>query len=359
MDRPKRKQKAVLFLIAFIVVFGLWNAFRWSPKSLIPIRDIPIRSKMIIAAWLSFLFLITLYLGNRLLGDARRIYRPSNQRLKIPSIHWIRFFNPIGPFYNLYLLRSILFQFIRRDIEGRYKGSFLGLIWAFINPLLMLMIYSFIFSVVFRVRWQPQGEINLGEFALTLFSGLIAFNVFSETINRAPGVIVSNPNYVKKVIFPLEILPVSALGASVFQSLISIAVLITGKLLIMGSLSPMVLLLPLVFVPLLCLTLGLTWILSSLGVFIRDTTYAVTIITQILFFMSPIFYPIEAIPEKFRFIIQINPLSGILENFRSVLIWDRLPDFGSLLIQTSISFTIFILGYMWFMKTKPGFADVL
>ena len=223
----------------------------------------------------------------------------------------------------------------------------------------MLLIYSFIFSIVFKARWRPQSEINLGEFAITLFAGLIAFNIFSETINRAPGLIIANPNYVKKVIFPLEILPVSLLGSTLFHSLISILILIAGRLLVVGSLSPMVLLLPLILIPLLCLTLGLAWILASLGVFIRDTAYAVTIITQILFFMSPIFYPIEAIPKRFRFIIQINPLSSILENFRNVLIWDRLPDFGGWFLQLFISLGIFIIGYMWFMKTKPGFADVI
>lgn len=223
----------------------------------------------------------------------------------------------------------------------------------------MLLIYSFIFSIVFKARWRPQGEINLGEFAITLFAGLIAFNIFSETVNRAPGLIIANPNYVKKVIFPLEILPVSLLGSTLFHSFISILILIAGRLLVMGSLSPMVLLLPLILIPLLCLTLGLAWILASLGVFIRDTAYAVTIITQILFFMSPIFYPIEAIPKRFRFIIQINPLSGILENSRNVLIWDRLPDWGGWIIQLLISMIIFVIGYMWFMKTKPGFADVI
>jgi lipopolysaccharide transport system permease protein len=299
------------------------------------------------------------YLGTWLVRDARRLYPTSNQRLNIPAIRWVRFLNPVVPFLNLYRHKDLLRQFVRRDIEGRYKGSYLGLIWSFINPLFMLLIYSFIFSVVFKARWRPQGQINLGEFAITLFAGLIAFNIFSETITRAPRLIVANPNYVKKVIFPLEILPVSILGSTLFHSLISIAILIAGRLLIKGSLSPMILLLPLILVPLLCLTLGLTWILASLGVFIRDTAYAVTIITQVLFFMSPIFYPIEAIPEKFRFIIKLNPLSGILENFRSVLIWDRLPDFGGWLIQIFISLAIFILGYMWFMKTKPGFADVI
>ena len=294
-----------------------------------------------------------------LLKDARNLYTPPNRRLNIPSIWWVRFLNPLGPFYNLFQYRNLLLQFIKRDIESRYKGSYLGLLWSFINPMLMLIIYSFIFSIVFKARWRPQGEMNLGEFALTLFAGLIAFNIFSEAVNRAPRLITSNPNYVKKVIFPLEILPVSILGTTLFHGLISIAILITGRILFMGSISPVILLLFLMILPLLCLTLGVTWILASLGVYLKDTAYAVTITTQILFFMSPIFYPVDAIPEKFRFIIQINPLSGILENFRNVLIWDRSPDFTEWVFQLFISLIIFGIGYMWFMKTKPGFADVI
>jgi lipopolysaccharide transport system permease protein len=302
---------------------------------------------------------VFLYLLIWLIRDTRRLYQISYRRLNTVSIHWVRFLNPLGPFYNLYLRKELLGQFVRRDIEGRYKGSYLGLIWSFINPLLMLMIYSFIFSFVFKARWRPGGELNLGEFAITLFAGLIAFNIFSETVNRAPGLIISNPNYVKKVIFPLEILPVSALGSTIFHGLISLAILTAGRILIMGSPSPVIFLLPLVILPLVLFTLGLAWVLASLGVFLRDIAYAVGIITQILLFMSPIFYPLEAIPERFRFILQINPLAGIIENFRCLLIWDRLPDLIGWSFQLFVSGGIFVIGYMWFMKTKSGFADVV
>ncbi len=359
MDKPRIKQNTTVWIVSFLAVLGLWNTLRWQSILNLPFENSPLWGGLIMSAGAALMVLGIFYYGNWLMEDTRRLYQISNQRLNIPSIKWIRFLNPLGPFYNLYQHRDLLRQFVRRDIEGRYKGSYLGLIWSFINPLLMLMIYSFIFSIVFKARWRPQGEVNLGEFAVTLFAGLIAYNIFSETVNRASGLIIGNPNYVKKVIFPLEILPVSALGSTIFHGLVSIAILIAGKLLIMGTLSPTILLLPLVILPLLWLTLGLSWVLASLGVFLRDTSYAVGIITQVLFFMSPIFYPIEAIPKKYRFILQINPLSGILENFRGVLIWNRLPDLGGWLIQVFISLVIFVIGYMWFMKTKPGFADVV
>lgn len=359
MDNPLKKSKIILLLISFLTGFGFWNTLRWQSVLNLPNEFSPIWFHVLLLAGFSLVFFGVFYLGCWFIKDARRLYQTANRRLNTVSIHWVQFLNPLGPFYNLYLHKDLLQQFVRRDIEGRYKGSNLGLVWSFINPLLMLMIYSFIFSIVFKARWRPQGEVNLGEFAITLFAGLIAFNIFSETVNRAPGLIIANPNYVKKVIFPVEILPVSILGSAVFHSMVSIAILIAGKLLIMGSVSPMMLLLPLIIFPLLCLTVGLAWILASLGVFLRDTTYAVGIMTQILFFMSPIFYPIEAIPEKYRFVLQINPLSGILENFRRVLIWNRMPEWGGWFLQVFVSLAIFVIGYMWFMKTKSGFADVV
>lgn len=328
MDKSTKKQKIIVFFISVLAVLGFWKNWRGPFIFNWPIEEIPIGEKVIIAAGLSFVVIIFYYLGNWLIGDVRRVYKTSNQRLNTVSTRWVRFLNPLGPFYNLYRHRDLLRQFVRRDIEGRYKGAYLGLIWSLINPLLMLMIYSFIFSVVFKARWRPQGEVNLGEFSITLFAGLIAFNIFSETVNRAPGIIIANPNYVKKVIFPLEILPVSALGAALFHGLISVTILLAGKLLILETFSLTMLLLPLIILPLLCFSLGLAWIFASLGVFLKDTTYAVGIITQILFFMSPIFYPIESVPVRFRPILMLNPLSGILENFRSVLVWDLIPDWG-------------------------------
>ncbi len=262
MEKPRIKQNATIFIASFWVVFGLWNIVRWRSNINLPLENISLWGGLMLSAGAALIFLGIFYYGNLLIRDTRRLYQISNQRLNIPSIKWIRFLNPVGPFYNLYRHRDLLRQFVRRDIEGRYKGSFLGLIWSFMNPLLMLMIYSFVFSIVFKARWRSQGEVNLGEFAITLFAGLIAFNIFSETVNRAPGLIIGNPNYVKKVVFPLEILPVSALGSTIFHGLISIAILIAGNLLILGTLSPMIFLLPLVILPLLWLTLGLSWILE-------------------------------------------------------------------------------------------------
>ena len=260
---------------------------------------------------------------------------------------------------NLWQHRDLIRQFTKREIEGRYKGSFLGLFWAFINPLVLLFIYTFVFGIVLKSRWPQAKTDNLGEFAIVLFCGLTAFNVFSECVSRASSLIVGVPNYVKKVVFPLEILPISVLGAALFHSVISLIILLVANLFIRGSVSWTLLLLPLAYVPLIFFSLGLTWFLASLGVFIRDVSYIVTLILQVLFFTTPIFYPIENIPQPFYSFIRLNPLSSIVENFRRLILWGTLPSWFGWLSWTILTTTIMILGYAWFMKTKKAFADII
>ncbi len=224
----------------------------------------------------------------------------------------------------------------------------------------MLLIYTFVFSVVFNARWRPTTEnVPLGEFAITLFAGLIPFNVFAEVVNRSPGLVLNYPNYVKKVVFPLEILPVVAVGTALFTSLISIGILIVSSLLLMGYFSPTVVFLPLAYVPLIFLSLGFGWFLSSLGVYIRDLGQAVPLVVQVLLFMSPILYPISNVPDHLKFILSINPLTMIVQDFRNLLIWGEFFPLKEWLLWTVLSAIIATLGYLWFLGTKKGFADVL
>jgi lipopolysaccharide transport system permease protein len=271
----------------------------------------------------------------------------------------LRYLNPIAMARSLWRHRDLIRQFTRREIEGRYKGSFLGLFWSFINPLVLLLIYTFVFGIVFKSKWPNAKTDNLGEFAMTLFCGLIAFNMFAECIGRAAGLVTGAPNYVKKVVFPLEILPISVLGAALFHGGVSLSILLVAKLLVSGVLQWTLLLLPLVLLPLLCLTLGLTWFLSSLGVFVRDIGYTITLVVQALFFLTPIFYAVENIPEPYRMIIGLNPLTPVVENFRRVVLWGSLPDWGGLALLILGCGAVMLLGYAWFMKTKKAFADVL
>src|SRR3954447_12289891 len=271
----------------------------------------------------------------------------------------LHYLNPIAMIGNLWRHRGLIRQFTRREIEGRYKGSFLGLFWSFINPLVLLLIYTFVFGVVFQSRWPNAKTGNLSEFAITLFCGITAFNIFSECIGRAAGVVVGVPNYVKKVVFPLEILPVSTLGAALFHAGVSLAILLVANLLISGALPWTLVFLPIVILPLIFLSLGLTWFLSSLGVFIRDIGYTVALIVQVLFFLTPLFYAVENIPEPYRSIIQLNPLTSIIENIRMAVLWGSVPDAGATSLSILVSGAIMILGYAWFMKTKKAFADVI
>lgn len=254
--------------------------------------------------------------------------------------------------------RSLIQSLIKRDIAGRYRGSVMGLLWSFFNPLLMLAVYTIVFSVVFKARW-PGGTESKTEFALVLFSGLMVFNLFAECINKAPTLIMGNINYVKKVIFPLEILPVVSLGAAFFHFVISFIVWVAVYLVFIGVPNLTVLLLPVAMVPLMLMTLGLSWLFASLGVFMRDVSQFVGVITTLLLFLSPIFYPLVALPEAFRPLMQMNPLTNIVEQTRDVMIWGKSIDWFDWSLQTVLSALVAWLGFAWFRKTRKGFADVL
>lgn len=248
---------------------------------------------------------------------------------------------------------------MRREVVGRYKGSILGLAWSFFNPIFMLSVYTFVFSVVFKSRWGTTGEETRTQFALVLFVGMIVHGLFAEVVNRAPNLILANINYVKKVVFPIEILPVVAMGAALFHGFISMLVLLTAFLLFNGYLYWTAIFIPLVLLPLLILTIGIAWVLASLGVFLRDVGQTINIFTMVLTFLSPVFYPVTALPKKFQSLIMMNPLSFIIEQAREVLIWGRTPDWLGLLCYTLIAALVAWTGYTWFQKTRKGFADVL
>jgi lipopolysaccharide transport system permease protein len=268
--------------------------------------------------------------------------------------------NPLGLASNLWGHRNLILQFTVREVEGRYKASSLGLIWSFLHPLLLLLIYTFVFGVVFQARWPHlQRTGDLAEFALVLFCGLIPFNLLAECLSRASSLVVAVPNYVRRVPFPLEVLPISAVGSAAFHGAVSLSVLVVMRLVTQGAIAPTLVLLPLVVMPLLFLCLGLTWFIASLVVFIRDLGYVVPLALQVLLFATPIFYPLDAVPERFQPMLRGNPLALIVEDFRRVVLWDLPPDWDRLRGSTLVGATVMLLGYAWFMKTKRGFADVL
>jgi len=267
--------------------------------------------------------------------------------------------SPVAIPRSLWRHRELLTQLVRREVVGRYQGSVMGIAWSLLNPLLMLGVYTFVFSVVFQARWHGGGDESKTRFAVVLFAGMIVHSLFAEVLVRAPGLILANVNYVRKVVFPLEILPVVSMGAALFHTLVSLLVLLAALLAFNHVLPWTALALPLVLLPLVVLAMGLAWILASLGVFIRDIGQTIGILMTMLLFLSPVFFPLAALPEVFRPLIMANPLTFIIEQTRQVLIWGQWPDWRGLGLYALVAGVVACSGFAWFQKTRKGFADVI
>lgn len=263
-------------------------------------------------------------------------------------------------FRNIHRHRYLIIQMIKREVSNRYRGSALGLAWSFINPLLMLAVYTYVFSVIFKARWQV-GDVQESktDFAIILFAGLIVFNLFAEIVNASPTLILENVNYVKKVIFPLEILPLVSLGEVLFHSLVSLLVLMAAELIFKSHIPLTIMYLPLVLLPLLLIGLGLSWFLAALNVYVRDISQITVVFTTILMFLSAVFFPITALPARVQRLIWINPLATIVSASRDVIIYGNSPDWALMGLNLLMGVCIAIGGYWWFQKTRKGFADVL
>ena len=261
--------------------------------------------------------------------------------------------------HSLWGNRGLIFQMTRRDVIGRYKGSAMGLLWSFVNPILLLVLYTLVFSVVFKARWGGSEPESRTQFAILLFVGMIVHSLFSEALVRAPTLILSNVSYVKKIVFPLEILPVISMGASVFHAMVSVLVLAGALVLMNGYLPWTAVFLPLILMPLIVLSLGLAWALASLGVFLRDVAQPIGLAMTVLLFASPVFYPVSALPEYVQPWLMLNPLTFIIEQSRSVLVFGEPPHVRGLILYFLVSIAIAWLGYAWFQKTRKGFANVL
>jgi len=260
---------------------------------------------------------------------------------------------------SLWRNRALIKSLTQREVVGRYKGSMLGIFWSLATPIFMLAIYTFVFSVIFKARWGAGGSDSKTEFALVLFAGLMIFNLFSECISRSPGLILSNINYVKKVVFPLEVLPWVSMGSSLFHFVVSLGVWLVAYLLLFGVPHWHVLLLPLVLVPLVLFVMGLSWALASLGVYLRDVGQIIGLAITVLMFLTPIFYPASSLPPAYQPLMFLNPLTPPIEMTRDLLYWGKLPNMTLLALYAVGSLACAVLGFAWFQKTRKGFADVL
>lgn len=256
--------------------------------------------------------------------------------------------------------RHLITQLVRRDVIGRYRGSLLGLVWSFLHPLFMLLVYLFVFGVVFQIKWGiSMGGSGEKEFAVILFSGLILHALFAECLVRSPGIISTNVQFVKKVVFPLELLPVMIVCTAVFHFLIGLLLLSIFNVFAHHVFHLTTLLFPIVVFPLVLLGLGVAWMLASTGVFVRDIGHVTGILATMLLFLCPIFYPIERVPEELQWLLYFNPLTLIVEQLRAIVIFGRYPNWGALSAYYLVALVVVGLGYKWFTRTRTGFADVL
>lgn len=255
--------------------------------------------------------------------------------------------------------RALIRQMTVREVVGRYRGSFMGLAWSFFNPLLMLLVYTFVFTTVFHSRWASAAGTGKTSFAIVLFIGMIVYTILADNVNRAPSLIISNTSYVKRVVFPLEILPVVGMGASLFHAVVSLLVWLLAYILLVGVPHLTALFLPLVILPFVVGILGASWFLASMGVFMRDVNQTVGILTTALMFLAPVFYSIENLPPEFKPLIMANPATFIIEQAREVLVWGHMPDWIGLGVYSLVSLLFAWAGFWWFQKTRKGFSDVL
>lgn len=256
---------------------------------------------------------------------------------------------------SLFSHRYLLGQLVKRDVLLRYRGAMFGIAWVFLNPLIMLAIFAFVFGQIFQARWPQQD--GGAPFWLVLYSGLIAFNIFAEAVSRAPAAVRSYPSYVKKIIFPVEILPLVPLGAALVHGAFNYLILLAA-LAWTGHLTASALLYPIALLPLLLLALGLAWFLAAWGVFIKDMSQIVPPFVQMLMFLSPVLYPASAVPAVLQPIYQLNPLGAVIETCRDVALGHP-ADWRGWSLAMLLGLAASGLGHAFFRHSREEFADAL
>ena len=264
-----------------------------------------------------------------------------------------------GVISSLFTHRALIYQLTRRAIVGRYRGSVAGVAWSLVIPILMLLVYTFVFGFIFKMRFnQDTGGSNLG-FAVFLFSGIVVHGFFAECLNRAPGLITGHSMYVKKIVFPLESLVWVAIFTALFQTAISVAILSVFLLLTQGALHWTALLAPVVLAPLMVLAAGVIWIIGALSVYMRDFAQLMGVLVTLMLFLGPVFYPLSVVPEPIRYLLYLNPISVIIEQMRHVMLDGTAPDWSILAIYTLVAIVVAHVGLFLFNRMRSGFADVL
>ena len=246
---------------------------------------------------------------------------------------------------------------VRRELTARYRGSALGLVWAMLTPAVMISIYTFIFAEIFGARFGASG--TAWDYALYLFCALLPWTAFQDSLQASSGVIVAHANLVKRVVFPLEALPVAQVSAALITQMLGTIVLLAATLLIRRELHASLLWLPALVLPQLVLMLGASWLVASLGVFLRDTGQVVSLLLVAWMFLTPIIYPEGIVPARYRAFIDANPFTPLVRNYRRIIIEGAPPDWTGLAYFTLFALAVFVCGYWWFARTRKNFADVI
>ena len=264
-----------------------------------------------------------------------------------------------NPIKNLYKNRDLILQLTRREVQVRHKGSELGHFWGLLSPLMMLGLYLFIFGIVFGGKFGVLPNENFYDFALALFLGLSLFNLIAEVINISPNLILSQPNFVKKVVFPLEIIPLTKIISSLYFCLISVLICVALAPFGHGGITLKALLLPLIIFPIAMTALGISWALAAIGVFVRDINHITGFLATALMYASAIVYPPSRVPKNIWFILKINPLPILIDQARTIVLWNGKPNYNDLGYCYLVSIIILVIGYKIFSKLRPVFAEVL
>lgn len=262
---------------------------------------------------------------------------------------------------SLWQHRSLILTLAKREVVGRYKGSLFGVLWSFISPLMMLSVFTFVFGEIFQARWGSAGQQVSGhlEFAVALFAGLLQYNLLAECVSKAPHLVTSQPNYVKKIVFPLEILAVVSLAAALFHFVVAYGIILVLTAISDWHFHWTMLYTPVIMAPFVFLVLGVSWAMAALGVYVRDIAQIVPPALTALMFLSPVFYPLSSVNPKLHVLYQINPLTTVIEQVRSTLLFGNAPDWGVLLPYGGICLVVGTMGYAIFQHTRQGFADVI
>jgi lipopolysaccharide transport system permease protein len=242
-------------------------------------------------------------------------------------------------------------------VLARYRGSALGVVWAVLTPLVLIAVFTFLFAGVFRARFTESG--SPWEYALYLFCGLLPWTAFAESVQQSSGVVVAHANLVKRVVFPLEVLPVAQALAALAGQAFGTAALLLAALVAGGGLHASLVWLPVLVVPQLLLTLGASWFAASLGVFVRDTAQALGLLLMAWMYLTPIIYPERLVPERFRAALELNPFTPLVRGYRRVVLEGAPPDLAGLAYVAAVGLAAFFLGYWWFARTRKNFADVI